>query len=173
MTSGIAVRGRFWRMLAPKWASEPLSGQGAVARGGRFNEPGMPALYMSSRFDTAVAEYEQDLGFRPGTLCAYEVDTGPVFDLSDVDVRADLGVSADALRCPWKRIAFVDHARPPSWDLARRLFDEGAAGVLVPSIQVANSINLVLWRWNDGPDRVVRALDPLGDLPADRRSWSR
>ena len=42
-------------------------------RGGRFNAAGHPAVYMSDDFATAVAEYEQDLGIRPGTLCAYEV----------------------------------------------------------------------------------------------------
>jgi hypothetical protein len=61
-------------MLAPKWAHEPLSGAGAATRGGRHNEAGMPALYMSGQFATAVAEYEQDLGIRPGTLCAYDAD---------------------------------------------------------------------------------------------------
>ena len=29
---------------------------------------------MSEDFATAVAEYEQDLGIRPGTLCAYAVN---------------------------------------------------------------------------------------------------
>lgn len=54
-------------MLAPKWAHRPLSSEGAALRGGRWNEPGRQALYMSEDFVTAVAEYEQDLGIRPGT----------------------------------------------------------------------------------------------------------
>jgi RES domain-containing protein len=159
-------------MLAPKWAHRPLSGDGAATRGWRHNEPGMPALYMSETFTTAIAEYEQDLGIRPGTLCAYDVDVAPLIDLCDADVRAAAGVGPDALRCPWKKIAFVDKGRPPTWDIARRLFDAGAAGVRVPSVQVTDGANLVLWRWNDAPDRTVRALDPLADLPKDQRSWA-
>jgi len=58
----------------------------------------------------------------------------------------------------------------PTWDIARRLHDSGAAGVLVPSVQAAGS-NLVLWRWNDAPGRRVAALDPIGDLPKDQSSW--
>lgn len=66
----INVARRYRRMLAPKWAHDPLSGAGAAVRSGRFNHPGIPALYMSEDFSTGVAEYEQDLGIRPGTLCA-------------------------------------------------------------------------------------------------------
>jgi hypothetical protein len=32
-------------------------------------------------------------------------------------------------------------------------------------------INIVLWRWNDAPDRRVVAHDPLGDLPVDQSAW--
>ena len=64
----VRVRRRFWRMLAPRWSHKPLSGQGAARCGGRCNVPGQPALYMSEGFATAITEYEQDLGVRPGTL---------------------------------------------------------------------------------------------------------
>jgi RES domain-containing protein len=167
----VAVNGRFWRMLAPKWAHEPLSGTGAATRGGRHNESGMAALYMSEQFATAMAEYEQDLGFRPGTLCVYDVDVAGVVDLCDVAIRATAGINLDDLRCPWKKIAFVAKNRPPTWEFARRLFDAGASGVRVPSVQSVGGANLVLWRWNDAPDRKVVALDPLGDLPRDQSSW--
>jgi RES domain-containing protein len=158
-------------MLAPKWAHDPLSGAGAASRGGRHNEPGMAALYMSKQFATAIAEYEQDLGIRPGTLCAYDVTADQVVDLCDAETRSAAGVEADALRCPWKKIAFIDKARPPTWDIARRLFDAGASGIRVPSVQAVGGINLVLWRWNDAPKRTIVALDPLGDLPKNQSSW--
>ncbi len=41
----------------------------------------------------------------------------------------------------------------------------GAAGALFPSDQAKGGTNLVLWRWNDRPDRTVTALDPMRDLP--------
>jgi RES domain-containing protein len=158
-------------MLAPKWAHQPLSGAGSATRGGRHNEPGMPALYMSEQIETAIAEYQQDLGIRPATLCAYETDMAGVVDFCDGQVLVALGVAPADLRCPWKALAFVDRRRPPSWDIARRLFDAGAAGIRVPSVQATDGANLVLWRWNDAPDRKVLALDPLGDLPRDQSSW--
>ncbi len=167
----VIVRELFWRMLAPKWAHAPLSGQGAATRGGRYNEPGMPALYMSARFETAVAEYEQELGIRPGTLCAYRTDISGIVDLCDEKIRRSANMEERDLDCPWKEIALIERRRPPTWDIARRLYEAGAAGVLVPSIRWPSGVNLVLWRWNDADDRRVTALDPLRDLPRDQSSW--
>lgn len=66
------------------------------------------ALYMSEAFATAGAQYEQDLGIRLGTLCAYDVDADGIADLNDlVTVRA-IGVEPADLECPWKQIALVD-----------------------------------------------------------------
>jgi len=158
-------------MLAPKWAHQPLSGAGAATRGGRHNEPGMPALYMSEQIVTAIAEYEQDLGIRPGTLCAYDVAMARIVDLRDAATRAAAGLDVDDLASPWKQIAFVARRRPPTWDSSRRLFDAGVTGVRAPSVQHPGGTNLVLWRWNDAPDRTVVALDPIGDLPRDQSSW--
>ena len=121
-------------MLAPKWAHEPLSGAGA-ARGGRYNEPGMPALYMSERFETAIAEYEQELGIRPGN----EVDLAGIVDLCDPELRAGADIGEEELRCPWKQIALIDRERPPTSDIARRQYEQGAAGARVPSVQAVPS----------------------------------
>jgi RES domain-containing protein len=159
-------------MLSPKWSHDPLSGAGAARFGGRYNPPGMPALYMSEAFATAVAEYEQDLGIRPGTLCAYQVSVAPIVDLCNPAVLSEVGWTNDDLRCAWKKIALIDKAIPPGWVLAQRLVDAGFAGVRVPSVQTRNGINVVLWRWNDGATRVVTALDPLGDLPRSQASWA-
>jgi RES domain-containing protein len=131
----------------------------------------MPALYMSDDFTTAISEYEQDLGIRPGTLCAYDVDVFGVVDLCDGGSLARYDIDPLHLHGAWKEIALVHHRRPPTWDIAVRLFSAGAAGILVPSPRRPAGINLVLWRWNDAPDRNVVALDPLRDLPSDQRSW--
>jgi RES domain-containing protein len=159
-------------MLAPKWAHDPLSGAGAALRGGRFNPPGMPALYMSEEFVTAVAEYEQDLGIRPGTLCAYDVKSERIVDLADARTLKTLGVDAAAVRAPWKQIAFVERRSPPTWPLAERLLAERINGARVPSVR-ATGLNLVLWRSNVQGAASVAALDPLRDLPADQSSWKR
>jgi RES domain-containing protein len=155
-------------MLAPRWAHEPLSGVGAAGHGGRWNPKGVPALYMSERYAIAIAEYEQELGIRPGTLCAYEVKTRAIADLTKPGVLKSLGAKSGDLTGPWKQIALVERRRPPSWALAERLIAEGVRGVRVPSAQ-ARGVNLVLWRWDD---KECQVLDPLGDLPKDQRSWS-
>jgi RES domain-containing protein len=173
MSPAVRVRGRFWRMLAPRWAHAPLSGEGAAKRGGRFNPPGIEALYMSGDLVTAIAEYEQDLGIRPGTLCAYQVDVAAIVDLCDPATRLAAGVAATDLACAWKHIALVLRQRPPTWDLAIRLAEDGAAGLRVPSVHSGEGINLVLWRWNDTTEHRVDVLDPLGDLPRDQTSWPR
>lgn len=166
----IGIARRFWRMLAPKWSHDPLNGSGAALRGGRFNPPGWPTLYMSEDFATAVAEYEQDLGIRPGTLCAYDVAGERIADLCHPLSYQSLGIEAQLLRTPWKHIAFVEKHSPPTWLLAERLRGEGVHGIRVPSVQ-ATGANLVLWLWNVEGAPKVTVLDPLGDLPLDRSSW--
>jgi RES domain-containing protein len=168
----IHVARRYWRMLAPKWAHDPLSGAGAALRGGRFNPPGMPALYMSEDFSTAVAEYEQDLGIRPGTLCAYDVRSERIADLTDARNLEALNIVAAVLREQWKQIAFIEKRSPSTWSLCERLVSKGLHGIRVPSVQAVGS-NLVLWRWNTENAASVVALDPLRDLPTDQSSWKR
>jgi len=161
----------YWRMLAPKWAHEPLSGQGAALHGGRYNARGEAALYMSEEFTTAIAEYEQDLGIRPGTLCAYEVEGARIADLGDARTLAALGLTENDLRAPWKQMAFIENKTPPTWLLQKRLLKEGVVGVRAPSVR-SRGFNLILWRWNEADGPRARALDPLSDLPKDQRSWT-
>jgi RES domain-containing protein len=128
----------------------------------------MATLYLSEELLTAVADYEQELGIRPGTFCAYDVNVSGVVDLVDEGVRATMSIALDDLLGPWQEIAFVRGEQPPTWHLAQRLRTEGCAGARVPSVVLPDAANLVLWRWNDVPDRQVVAHDPLGDLPVDQ-----
>ena len=62
----------FHRYLTPKWAFLPISGAGAAADGGRFNRPGVEALYLSVSAQTALEEYRQGASITPpATLAAY------------------------------------------------------------------------------------------------------
>jgi RES domain-containing protein len=122
---------------------------------------------MSADLPTAVAEYEQELGIRPGTFCAYDVDVADVVDLRRPEVLMAYGIDPDVRFAPWKSILLVERRRPPGWAIADQLIASGMAGILVPSTRLPGGTNLVLWRWNDGPDRAVKALDPQRDLPAD------
>jgi RES domain-containing protein len=165
------IQRRCWRVLAPRWAHAPLSGAGAARHGGRYNAPGTAALYLSEDLLTAIAEYEQELGIRPGTFCAYEVDVADVVDLMDATTRTDVGVTLEDLLAPWQELAFVRGEQPPTWPLAQHLREGECAGARIPSTMLHNAPNLVLWRWTDGPHRRVIAHPPLGDLPSNQSAW--
>jgi RES domain-containing protein len=131
----------------------------------------MQALYMSAELTTAVAEYEQDIGIRPGTFCAYDVNADGVVDLTSASVLKGLAIDPTELLAPWKALLLVMRREPPGWRIARTLMELGANGAVVPSVQSAGGTNLVLWRWNDVPERTVVTLDPQTDLPRDQSSW--
>jgi RES domain-containing protein len=156
-------------MLAPRWAFAPLSGEGAARAGGRWNERGQPALYLSADHATAIAEYQQQLP-RPGALTAYDVDAVQVLDLTDRTTLAILGVDSGLFRLAWKHARDILKTRPVTWDLAAAAHAHGCHGLRVPSVQ-SPGVNLVLWRWNDGAGTRLEHADPLGDLPRDQRSW--
>jgi len=68
----------FHRYLTPKWAFLPTSGAGAAIDGGRFNRPGVEALYLSRSTQTALDEHKQGPSIvPPATLAAYKVMLGP------------------------------------------------------------------------------------------------
>ncbi len=163
MTPGVAADARYWRIVSPRWAPAPLSGEGAARHGGRWNRPGEAALYLSAEIETAFAEYQQELGVRPGTFAAFEVVGATVTDLTDSRTLADLGIGQSDLICPWKQIVFVDKAAPPTWLICDRLRGE-VDGLRVPSAQYAGGFNLVLWRWNGAGAPTVTVHDPQGEL---------
>ena len=165
-----------YRAHHPRWAFDPLSGEGASRHGGRFNRTGLPALYTALRMETAWLEAQQGFAFKaqPLTLCAYRVDCAHVLDLTSPDICARLGINAKDLACAWEDLADRGQT-PPSWALADRLMAEGCAAVLVPSFAhraEAEDRNLVFWRWGPDLPHQVCVVDDQGRLPKDDRSWS-
>lgn len=165
MTLSIDVTTRCWRILSPRWAYAPLSGDGAARHGGRWNRPNHPTLYLSETIEAAFAEYQQEMGVRPGTFVAYDVADAQIVDLTDASTLAGLNVPTSDLLIPWKETAFVQNIDPPTWRLADRLAGT-ADGVRVPSAQYPGGVNMVLWRWNAGGGPTVRYFDPKAELGA-------
>ncbi len=161
-------RGVVYRAHNPQWSWTPLSGEGARRHGGRFNRRDIPTLYTSLDPLTAIRE-AQPLGrsMQPVTLCAYEVDSEPVFDTRDDDQCAALGVDDAELACPAWETEMLEGAVPASQALADRLIDAGYVGMLVRSFAAgtgADEFNLVLWSWGkERPSRVV-LIDDEGRL---------
>jgi RES domain-containing protein len=148
--------GRTFRVVPPRWAHAPLSGEGARLHGGRFNPPGMSAFYSALDPHTAYAEYTQSLYDRPGLLCSFDIEGAKVLDLTTTDGRTAAGLTPEDLRTRW----FGLHDAPGQL-AALRLLANGVDGLIYASLQHDLGRNLVLWRWN-GPPRVI-LVDRLGE----------
>lgn len=152
-----------------------MSGDGAAARGGRFNPRGMPALYLALTVEGMLMEIAHGFAHRfdPLTICAYDVDVDDLIDLRTEADRTEAGVALEDLACPW----FLDLSsgrRPASWALTEVLLGRGASGILVPSFARGarpGTDNLVLWRWDSRLPHKVRVYDPSGRLPRSPLSW--
>lgn len=169
------LSGAVYRAHHPRWAFDPVSGEGAARHGGRFNPVGMPALYTALRPETAWLEAQQGFAFKaqPLTLCSYDVDCADLVDLTDTATLAALAVVPADLACAWEDLADRGHI-PPTWHLATRLVGQGAAGVIVPSFAhraQADDRNVVFWTWAEAPPHQVRVVDDHGRLPRDDSSW--
>jgi RES domain-containing protein len=76
---------RIFRVVPTNWAHDPLSGEGTRVHGGRYNPPGIAAFYSALDAHTAYAEYTKSLSNRRGLLCAFDVITARVIDISTND----------------------------------------------------------------------------------------
>ena len=162
----------FYRYLTPKWAYLPLSGAGAASGGGRFNRPGVEALYLSAEPDTALAEYRQGSSLpNPATLAAYESELADVVDLSEGYDPASWSADWANWDCDWRWIARVERKVPPSWRLGDEAISSGATGLLFPSTHSPGGINLVVFNANLTAGDRLAVHDPDDMLPKDQRSW--
>jgi RES domain-containing protein len=162
----------FHRFHSPDWAHLPSSGAGAAVNGGRFNRPGIEALYLSLEPDTALAEYRQGATITPpGTLVAYLVDVGGVIDFAQGYVPAAWPDEWADTGCDWKYIARIERREPPTWRIGDALIRDGLKGLLFPSYRRPGGTNLVLFNANLTKNDRVTPHDPESKLPRDQRSW--
>jgi RES domain-containing protein len=164
--------GYYYRYLTPKWAYLPLSGAGAASGGGRFNRPGVEALYLSAEPETALAEYRQGSSLpKPATLAAYEIELAEVVDLSAGYDPTDWSQAWADWDGDWRWIARVEHKVPPSWRLGDEAISSGARGLLFPSTHCIGGTNLVVFSANLTAGDRLAVHDPDDMLPKDQRSW--
>ena len=164
-----------YRAHHPMWAYSPLSGAGAKQYGGRFNRPGLEALYTSLDFTTAWLEAQQGFPFKPQpmTLVAYQIECADILELHKPLIQKLLDINISTLACAWEDLASQKLA-PPTWLLADRLLVEGIAGIVVPSFApgcTEANRNLVLWQWSSEPPHQITVIDDLSRLPCNRESW--
>jgi len=163
----------FHRYLTPKWAYLPTSGAGAATDGGRFNRPGVEALYLSRSPQTALEEYRQGASITPpATLAAYTVTLGEIADLSSGYDPDHWDVAWSEWNCAWRQIARIGKQVPPSWKLADLAITAGIRGLLFPSLRHAGGTNLVIFPANLLIGDKVEVHDPDGRLPRDQSSWT-
>lgn len=168
-------RGLCYRAHDPQWGWAPISGDGAAAKGGRFNPIGVPALYLALTIEGMFLEMAHGFGHRfdPLTICCYEVDVDGIVDLRTEAERAAAGITLAQMACAWA-YEIANGRTPDSWTVAKSLIAQGAAGILTPSFAIGarpDMANLVLWRWGPEPPHKVVVHDPSGRLPRNRSSW--
>ena len=159
-----------WRAFVPRWAHLPLSGEGAARFGGRWNPPGMPAIYAARELSTAWAEYNQGFVQHPALIARLELSGARLADLTDEAVLAELSVKPAIHRCEWRDA--MDNGRvPQTHALARRLLRRGWHGVVYPSFMSPGGRCVALWRWNKKGVPRLDVIDPEHRLPKSPASW--
>lgn len=84
-------------------ATDVLSGEGARMRGGRWNQPGLAAVYGSTTDTTALEECKANDRYygvetkSPRLLVAIDAQLIRVLDLSSASIRRTLGVTLKEL----------------------------------------------------------------------------
>ncbi len=160
-----------YRMIVPRYASTPLSGAGAARAGGRFNRPGLEALYVSLEVLTAVAEYRQaSPHLLPATLCSYAAALPPLVDLRLLNEGQWDPIWQD-WAADWRLIKAGGKFDPPSWDMADLVLDAGVPGMIFPSMAHPGGTNLVLFLAALDGLGMIAVNDPDHALPRDQSSW--
>jgi RES domain-containing protein len=142
---GRAVRGTYYRALLAAFAVEPLSLEGSLRHGGRYNPSGaFGALYCGERPAVCAAEIRKRAAgqrMAPYRLARIRVALHRVLDLTDPATLAALSLRADdLLRDEWQ----------PTQRLAAQARAAGFEGLLAPSAAGPRRILVIF------PDR----LDP-------------
>ena len=157
-----------YRMHVPKWAVMPTSGVGAAKHGGRVNQPGIEALYLSLDMNTAILEYKQvDTLLQPGTLTSYQLRAAPIVDFTQGYNASSWDLMWQDFYCDWRELWFNQRIEPPSWSIGDAVIARGAKGILFKSRYSGGDTNLVLYPETFGDMDSIAVHDPGGLLQKD------
>jgi RES domain-containing protein len=168
------AQGTAYRLTSPKYMTRPLSPEGSLQRGGRYNKRGrFAALYLADSPATALAEVQmlkfsdnRLIGIKgpPKVLVSVDYTLQAVLNLGDPDVQAALGTNLEELRAEWV-LKQQQRQRIPTQDLGEAVYESGNIEALwVPSARLWGAFNLVVF-----PDRLrvgssLSLYDPEGLL---------
>ncbi len=178
--NAIPFNGTIVRSVGTRYASEAdfLAGRGAAKYGGRWNRPGIVAIYGSTDILTATMEaYKQFLAFgfslssmQPRVTAGAKVILQRVLDLTSPAKRRRIGFSRTELVTEdWHSIQL---AGDESWTQAigRGALKAGYEGLLVPSARNPKGTNLVIFPENLNAGSSIALLGKSA-LPPHPSAW--
>lgn len=128
-----------------------LDGKGAARRGGRWNPPGVAAVYGSTTDTVALEEckahdrYYGVVTTAPRLLVAVRAKLSRVLDLQRADVRRALGVTLAELEAEdWRRLS-ERGIESQAQAVGRAASGAELSGMLVPSFAVDGGLNVVVF----------------------------
>lgn len=145
--------GHFFRFQTIQFPAgkDILSGTGARHRGGRWNPPGLAALYGSTTDTAALEEAKANDRYygletkTPRLVVAIEAKVGKMLDLTSPGIRRQLGITlAELSGEDWRKL-LQSGQESLSQALGRAAASTGASGLLVRSTAVHQAHNVILF----------------------------
>ncbi len=169
-----------FRSAGVKYANEQdlITGDGASYNGGRWNRPGVRAIYLSLDPLTAVQESYQEFlayGFkasdiRPRVMAGVKLNVKHLLDLTDKGIRRELGFTlSELIDEDWHTI---QAAGEESWTQAigRGALRAGFEGLIVPSARNRLGKNFVIFPANLIRSSTIQIL-AKDELPPHPQDW--
>lgn len=168
------AEGTAYRLTGLKHMASPLSPEGSLRRGGRYNKKGVfAALYLADSPAAALAEVQM-LKFTdnrlagvkgpPKVLVSVDYALRAVLDLRQPEVLEALGATTDELRAEWL-LRQQSGAQVPTQELGEAAYALGTVEALwAPSARLEGASNLVVFPDRLHPGSHLTLYDPDGLL---------